>query len=76
MAKSNQMFADGLDLDAHILFTTMGGELHPNIFNLSRVKQVTKSTALSRLLENVNTNARVIFIHDDKRIAEYESDFT
>ena len=60
MAGSNQKFVDGLDLDSHFLFTTMGGELHPNKFNISRVKQVTKSTAIARLLENVNTAARVI----------------
>jgi len=76
MAGSNQKFVDGLDLDSHFLFTTMGGELHPNKFNISRVKQVTKSTAIARLLENVNTAARVIFIHDGKRIADYENDFT
>ena len=76
MAGSNQKFVDGLDLDSHFLFTTMGGELHPNKFNISRVKQVTKSTAIARLLENVNTDARVIFIHDGKRIADYENDFT
>ena len=72
----NQMFVDGLDLDSRFLFSSMGGEFHPNKFNISRAKQVTKSTAIARLLEEINTDARVFFIHDGKRMSKKENDFT
>ena len=76
---SSQKFIDGLDLDSHILFYQASSkdlEFHPNIFETSYVDPNARSLTIKRLLEEINTDARVIFIHDGKRMTDYENDFT
>jgi len=76
MAKSNQIFVDDLNLDSLILFSAQDLEFHQNIFNTSYADRNVRSLTIKSLLEEINTDARVFFIHDGKRIADYEDDFT
>jgi len=76
---NTQKFIDSLDLDSLILFAkgkSKNIEFHPNIFETSHADRNTKSLTIKRLLEEINTDARVIFIHDGKRMSEKENDFT
>ena len=76
MEGSNQKFVDGLDLDSLILFSSIDVEFHPNIFKTSSADRNARSLTIKCLLEEINTDASVFFIHDGKRIANYEDDFT
>ena len=51
-------------------------EIYPNIFTTSHADHNTKSLTIKCLLEKINTDARVIFIHDGKRMSKKENDFT
>ena len=76
---NSKNFIDGLDLDSLILFArgkSKDVESHPNIFEISHADHNTKSMTIKCLLEEINTDARVIFIHDGKRMSVKENDFT
>ncbi|HJO62806.1 MAG TPA: hypothetical protein QF571_08295 [Desulfobacterales bacterium] len=76
MEKSNLKLIDSLDLYSLILFTSMDVEFQPNIFKTSSADRNARSLTIKCLLEEINTDASVYFIHDGKRMTDYENDFT
>ncbi len=68
----NQKLLEESDMDSHIIFSSAGGSTHPNKFNISRTSQATKVPAIAHLLAKRNPDARIFFIHDGRRVANYE----
>jgi hypothetical protein len=74
--KSNQILVDDINLDSLIFFSGKDLKFHKNIFNTNSADRNVRSLTIKFLLEGINTDARVFFIHDGKRIADYEAEFT
>lgn len=75
MMGPNQKLLEEIDMDSHIIFSSAGGSEHPNKFNISRTSQATKAPAIAHILAEGNPDARVFFIHDGRRVANYEEEF-
>jgi hypothetical protein len=84
-SRLNQNIIDGLDLDSLIMLSyqlpstvsSRPKEFHPNIFNVGRGAEQAKSASIKNILQQDSSNSsRVIFIHDGKRLANIESEFT
>jgi hypothetical protein len=73
--KNNRKLFDESDMDSHILFSNSGGITHRNYFNISRTDIESKASAIAHILSEGNTDARVFFFHDGRRVANYEQDF-
>ena len=73
--KNNRKLFDESDMDSHILFSATGGITHRNYFNISRTDIESKASAIAHILSEGNTDARVFFFHDGRRVANYEQDF-
>lgn len=76
MLGSNQKLLNESDMDSHIIFSGSGESTHPNRFNYSWTSQATKASAIAHILAEGNRDARVFFIHDGRRVADYEKAFS
>ncbi len=74
MAGSNKKLLEECDMDSHIIFNSHSASDHPNMFNISRASQATKVPAIAHILGQHNPDARVFFIHDGRRVANYEEE--
>ena len=74
-ASPNTKLLESLDLDSLMYFMSGADQFHPNLFNISRASQKTKSESIKGILNNYGNDNRIIFIHDGKRLAQFETDF-
>lgn len=76
MPASDQKLFDGCDIESHIMFSSKDANSHPNKFNISRAEQTSKAKAVAYFLEHEKPVSRVFFIHDGKRLANHENQFS
>ena len=62
-------------LDSFLFFKSGCGPNHPNYFNISRASQKTKSESIKGVLNKYGNDTRIKFIHDGKRMVQFETDF-
>jgi hypothetical protein len=83
--KSNQKIIDDLNLDSLIMLSyqlpstvsSSPKDFHPNLFNIGRGAEQAKATSIKILLQQETLkSSRIFFIHDGKRLANIESEFT
>ena len=74
----NNKLIDRCNLDTHILFSSGGGgaEVHTNKFDISRKDQKIKIDAIADILGSEKRNGRILFIHDELRLAQHEKEIT
>jgi len=72
----NNKLIDRCNLDTHILFSSGGGgaEVHTNKFDISRKDQKIKIDAIADILSSEKRNSRILFIHDELRLAQHEKE--
>lgn len=72
----NNKLIDRCNLDTHILFSSGGGgaEVHTNKFDISRKDQKIKINAIADILNSEKRNSRILFIHDELRLAQHEKE--
>ena len=72
----NNKLIDRCNLDTHILFSSGGGgaEVHTNKFDISRKDQKIKIDAITDILSSEKRNNRILFIHDELRLAQHEKE--
>ncbi len=71
----NTKILESLDLDSFIYFKSGADQFHPNLFNISRASQKTKSESIKGVLNKYGNDTRIIFMHDGKRMVQFEKDF-
>jgi|TARA_Y100000310_G_C20655198_1_gene801625 hypothetical protein len=74
-ATHNKKILGSLDLDSLLFFKSAPGPNHPNYFNISRASKKTKSESIKSVLNKYGNDTRIKFIHDGKRMVQFETDF-